>query len=66
MALVQLFGTLPWLDGNNLIDIVSLIYVASTMESWKVREAMEEDAWIRKLKIHFQWQVSHFREFIDL
>ena len=58
----------PWLLGRKPKDIAPLLFAASRRKNWKVREALVGNAWIFKINLNTDTDVSiaHIREFFTL
>ena len=56
----------PWLNGKKPKDIAPLIYLASSRKNWKVKEALADDAWIRKINLNMILTMEHLRQFLTL
>ena len=60
------FWDSPWVRDQKPRDIAPLIYDASSWKTWKLREALQDDAWVRKIKVTPNFTFEHLRQFIEL
>uniref|UniRef100_A0A8R7TRE4 Reverse transcriptase zinc-binding domain-containing protein n=1 Tax=Triticum urartu TaxID=4572 RepID=A0A8R7TRE4_TRIUA len=60
------FWDSPWFFGRKPWDIAPLIYDASTRKNWKVREALDANAWILKINRNTVISVAHICQFFTL
>jgi hypothetical protein len=60
------FSDAPWLGGRKPIDIAPLIFAIIKRKTWKVNQAMKENAWIRKITLDENFIVEHLRQFAIL
>jgi hypothetical protein len=60
------FWDAPWVHDQKPKEIAPLLYAASMRKSWKIREALKNDAWISKIKVTPSFSLAHFREFVRL
>ena len=60
------FWDSPWLLGRKPKDIAPLIYGAFTRKNWKVREALDGNAWILKINHNIVASIAHIRQFFTL
>ncbi|KAE8799960.1 Auxin response factor 21 [Hordeum vulgare] len=47
------------------MDMASLVYATSTRKNWKVREALKDDAWVKKIQMSSSFSIEHFRQFLE-
>ena len=47
-------------------DIAPLTYEASTRKNWKVREALNNDAWVSRICILDSFSLNHLCQFVTL
>ena len=60
------FWDSPWLHGCKPKDVAPLVFAASSRKNWKVREALQNNAWILKLNTSTVVSVEHIRQFFTL
>ena len=60
------FWDSPWVHNRKPMDLAPLIYAASTSKNWKVREALKDGAWVKKIKMTSDFSIEHFRQFLEL
>uniref|UniRef100_A0A8R7QZD5 Reverse transcriptase zinc-binding domain-containing protein n=1 Tax=Triticum urartu TaxID=4572 RepID=A0A8R7QZD5_TRIUA len=62
----HLFGTPHGFLGGNQRTFAPLIYDASTRKNWKVREALDGNAWILKISHNIVVSAAHIRQLFTL
>ena len=60
------FWESPWLNGKKPKDIAPLIYEASTRKRCTVKQALNNSAWISKIKMDVILTIPHIHEYIKL
>jgi hypothetical protein len=60
------FWDATWFGGRKPIDIAPLIFAITKRKTWKVNQAMKENAWIRKITLDENFIVEHLRQFAIL
>ena len=60
------FWDSPWLHGCKPKGVAPLVFVASSRKNWKVREALQNNAWILKINTSTVVSVEHIRQFFTL
>jgi hypothetical protein len=60
------FWESPWLNGRKPKDIAPLIFDISSRKKWSVKQALQNNAWISKIKMDANLTTQHIREYIEL
>lgn len=60
------FWDAPWVHGQKPKDIAPFIHEASTRKNWKVKEALNEGAWISIIKMTINFTMAHIHQFVEL
>jgi hypothetical protein len=60
------FWHAPWLDGRKPKDIAPLIFEASKRKNWPVFQALDDNAWIRKVCLEQLLMINHIIQDVNL
>jgi hypothetical protein len=60
------FWEAPWLHGRKPKDLAPLIFAISKRKSWKVNQAMKDNAWVGKFKLDDGFSLQHLHQFVQL
>jgi hypothetical protein len=60
------FWEAPWLQGRKPKEIAPLIFAISGRKTWKVAQAMKDNAWVGMIKLDGNFTMDHFNQFVEL
>lgn len=60
------FWHAPWLQGRKPIKIAPLIFDLSKRKQWSVKLAMDDNAWIRSVRLVENFSMEHLTQFVNL